>query len=102
MHTNRMLALTGQQCLIVDGIRSSYRAQAFCMSEKSIMAKTKNGVLGPSRAKEDPLGQNTSVEDEIFLRIMDKEVYRNDYTVGSLRYRSGNLDNGCLTTVIST
>ena len=50
----------------------------------------RNSVLGPSRAKEDRLGQNAfdrteednklapSVEDETFLRIMDKEVYRND------------------------
>ncbi|KAL2082436.1 hypothetical protein ACEWY4_022254 [Coilia grayii] len=47
-------------------------------------------VSGPTRVKEDRLGQNVfdrteqdnklapSVEDEIFLKIMDKEVYRND------------------------
>lgn len=50
----------------------------------------RKSVLGLSRAKEDRLGKNVfdrteqdnklapSIEDETFLNIMDKEVYRND------------------------
>lgn len=64
----------------------------------------RNSAL-PPRAKEDRLGQNVfdcteqdnklapSIEDETFIKMMDKDVYRETiHTVGLLHYRSDNLD----------